>query len=300
VTIRPSAADWLGLGALVAMWGTAFVVIRLAVETVPPLTVAAGRIAAAAGLLLFAVRAAGLRLPGPGRVWIQLVVLGLIGNCVPFFLIGWGQERVPSALTGILMAVNPLVTLVLAHRFSPGESMTAARSVGFALGFAGIVVLVGPEALLEIGGGASDLARQGAVLAGALCYATNSILARRLPPIHPLVVSASVLAVAAVVILPVATFVDTPWRLAPSAASVAGIVWLGLVPTAVATIVYFRLIASAGATFFSLVNYGVPLVALVAGMLVWGEEPGLGAIAALALILAGIAIAQRSAFAARV
>ena len=150
--IGPARRDWIGLAALVLMWGTAFVFIRLGVETIPPEGVAAGRIASAALLLCAAVRLSGLRFPRLGRIWLHFLVLGIVGNALPFFLIGWGQERVDSGLSATLMAVNPLVTLVLAHRFVPGERMTPGRTAAFLVGFAVIVVLIGPEALREFGG----------------------------------------------------------------------------------------------------------------------------------------------------
>jgi len=293
--IGPARRDWIGLAALVLMWGTAFVFIRLGVETIPPEGVAAGRIASAALLLCAAVRLSGLRFPRLGRIWLHFLVLGIVGNALPFFLIGWGQERVDSGLSATLMAVNPLVTLVLAHRFVPGERMTPGRTAGFLVGFAGIVVLIGPEALREFGGSSSDVARQGAILAGAMCYAASSILVRRLPETHALVASAAVLAMASLVIVPIALVLSPPSSLSPSLGSLGAVAWLGVVPTALATIVYFRVIASAGPTFLSLVNYLVPLVALAAGFAAYAERPSWNAVAALVLVLSGIALAQARA-----
>jgi drug/metabolite transporter (DMT)-like permease len=272
------------------MWGTAFVFIRGGVETVPPMGVAAGRIAAAAAVLCLAVPLSGLKFPPPGAIWLQFLVLGIIGNVLPFYLISWGQQRVPSGLTAILMAVNPLVTLVLAHWFVAEERMTAGRTAGFALGFLGMLVLVGPEAISRIGGSPSDAVHQGAVLAGALCYALNSVLVRRLPEINALVASAAVLAMASLVVIPVAIVVVPPST--PSLASLAAVAWLGIVPTALATIVYFQVIASAGPTFLSLVNYLVPLVALLAGFAAYGEQPSWSALLALVLVFSGIGLAQ--------
>jgi drug/metabolite transporter (DMT)-like permease len=289
-----SLEDWVLLGTLVAVWGTGFFFIAAAVETLPPLSVAAARIALAAGVLLAAVRVAGLSLPRGRRAWGWFLLLGLVGNCLPFVAIGWGQERVASGLTGILMGVNPLATLVLAHAFVPGEDMTRGKTLGFLSGFAGIVVLTGPEALLELGGSPSDLARQLAVLFGAVCYATNAILTRHMPPTPALVASACTLAMASLVIVPAALFLDRPWTVAGSDTSWAAVIWLGLVTTAGATIVYFRLVASAGPTFYSLINFLIPLVALAAGVGLRGEAIPGRAFAALLLILGGLALARWS------
>ena len=171
LNMRHSLRDWVSLLTLVVVWGTAFSFIYLAVQSIPPLSVAAGRIVSAAAVLYLAVRAAGLRLPPPGRIWLHFLLLGIVGNVLPFYLISWGQERVASGVAGILMAMNPLVTLLLAHFFVHGESLSRNRVSGFLLGFAGVAVLMGPGALLGIGGEGSDVVRQGAVLGGSLCYA---------------------------------------------------------------------------------------------------------------------------------
>ena len=289
--MRPGLADWILLGTLVAIWGTGFVFIAAAVETAPALTVAAARIALGAAVLLAAVWATGRRLPR-GRIWWWFLALGVIGNCLPFFAIAWGQERIDSSLAGILMGVMPLTTLVLAHFFVDGEDMTRGKSVGFLLGFSGVVVLTGPEALLEFGGSPSELLRQLAVLLGAVCYASNAILTRHLPPTNALVASAATLSVAALVIGPAALALDRPWTLEVSPSSWLAVGWLGLVTTAAATIVYFRLIASAGPTFFSYINFLIPIVALVAGVALRHERPGWRALAALGLVLGGLALSR--------
>lgn len=287
--VRADLTDWSLLLFLVVMWGTAFAVIRLAVETISPVSVAAGRIALAAITLWVTVRVAGLRLPRGTRIWLWFLLLGIVGNALPFFLISWGQQRVESGVAGILMAMNPLVTFLLAHFFVTGEPMTRDRLAGVVLGFAGVAVLMGPEALAEVGG---DWVRQGAVFSGALCYATNSILTRRMPLVEPLVASAGVLLAATVVVVPIALALDWPLRKAPSGESLLALAWLGLVPTAIATIVYFRIIRSVGPTFLSLVNYAVPAVAVATGAVVYAERPGPQALVALALILSGIALTQ--------
>jgi len=285
--------DWVLLLALVAMWGSAFMFNKLGVATVPPATLVAGRLLIGALILLVVVHALGARLPPLGRNWLPYLVLALVGNCIPFYVIVWGQKTVDSALAGILMAAMPLVTLVLAHFFVQGERMTRKRAAGFALGFLGIVLLIGPAALTGIGGSALQVISQLAVLAGALCYATNSVLTRLMVKgNNVLIASAAMLLVAAVLMLPVALILDRPWTLTPTFSSTAAIVWLGIGPTAVATLCYFKLIGSAGPTFMSLVNYLSPPVAVFLGVTLMGEHPGVEAYTGLALILAGIALSQ--------
>jgi drug/metabolite transporter (DMT)-like permease len=264
----------------------------LSVASVPPATVVAGRLIIGALILVAVVYALGKRLPKPGRIWVPYVVLALLGNCVPFYLIAWGQLTVDSALAGILMAAMPLVTLVLAHFLVQGEHMTRNRSGGFVVGFCGIVLLIGPAAMAGFGGSALQVVSQIAILCGAFCYAGNSVLARIMLKSDVLVTSAATLLVASVVMLPLALVLDRPWGVNPDFTAVASIFWLGIGPTAFATLCYYKLIGSAGPTFMSLVNYLSPGVAVLLGVTLLGEHPGIEAYAGLALILCGIALSQ--------
>jgi drug/metabolite transporter (DMT)-like permease len=287
-----SLKDWSLLLALVAMWGSSFLFNKLSVASVPPATVVAGRLIIGALILVAVVYALGKRLPKPGRIWVPYVVLALLGNCVPFYLIAWGQLTVDSALAGILMAAMPLVTLVLAHFLVQGEHMTRNRSGGFVVGFCGIVLLIGPAAMAGFGGSALQVVSQIAILCGAFCYAGNSVLARIMLKSDVLVTSAATLLVASVVMLPLALVLDRPWGVNPDFTAVASIFWLGIGPTAFATLCYYKLIGSAGPTFMSLVNYLSPGVAVLLGVTLLGEHPGIEAYAGLALILCGIALSQ--------
>ena len=291
---KHNITHWVLLLSLAAMWGSAFMFVKLGIASVPPATLVASRLALGALLLYAVMRLRGLALPPLGRRWIPFAVLAIVGNSAPFYLISWGQQFIDSALAGILMAVMPLTTLLLAHFFVAGERMRANRAVGFSVGFSGILVLMGPAVLSGLGGSLLEVTAQATVLAGALCYAANSVMARRLVATDFLVTSTSVLIVATIVTAPLALVLDRPWTLAPSVSSAAAIIWLGIGPTALATLLYFRLIAAAGPTFMSLVNYLSPLVALLAGVLLLGEKPGLTAFAGLGLILLGIGLSRRS------
>lgn len=284
--------DWVLLFALVAMWGSAFMFIKIGVATVPPATIAAGRLVIGALVLVAVVYARGLRLPSLGSAWRQYALLAVIGNAVPFYLIAWGQQEIDSALAGILIAIMPLATLVLAHYFVHGEHITRNRAIGFVLGFLGIVLLMGPAALTGLAGSTLQIVSQLAVLAGALCYAANTVVARLSVKGDVLVASAGVLLLASMMMVPIALVLDRPWTLAPSAASIAAVVWLGIGATGIPTICYFALIGSAGPTFMSLVNYVSPCVALMLGVVIMNEEPGPNAYAGLALILSGIGLSQ--------
>lgn len=287
-----TARDWGLLAALVALWGSNFMFIKLGVTAVPPATLVATRLVIGAVILVAVVRAMGYTFPPLGRAWMPYVMLAVVGNCMPFWFITWGQKSLDSALAGILMAIMPLTTLLLAHFFVPGEHMTRNRVAGFGLGFLGIVVLMGPAALAGLGGSPVEILAQLSVLAGALCYAVNGILIRVTLKGDVMVASAAIIAVAAVVSVPVALVLDQPWRLAPGAGALWVLLWIGIGPTAIATLVHLKLIGTAGPTFMSLINYCIPVVATFFGVMLLGEQPGAAAYAGLALILSGIALSQ--------
>ena len=284
--------DWGLLAALVVLWGTNFMFIKLGVAAVPPATLVATRLVIGAVILIAVIRAMGYIFPPVGRAWLPYVVLAVVGNCMPFWFITWGQKSIDSALAGVLMAIMPLTTLLLAHFFVAGEHMTRYRVAGFLLGFMGIVVLMGPAALDGLGGSPIEILAQLSVLAGALCYAVNGVIIRVALKGEVMVASAAIIAIAAVISVPVALAVDQPWRLDPSWTAVSILAWIGIGPTAIATLVHLKLIGSAGPTFMSLVNYCIPVVALLVGVALLGEEPGANAYWGLLLILAGIALSQ--------
>jgi drug/metabolite transporter (DMT)-like permease len=281
---------------LVVLWGTAFMFIRIAVGEIGPLALTAGRLAVAALVLNGWLWLSGERYPRDLARWSRFLLLAIVGSALPFTAISWGQQVVSSGTAGLLMGVIPLLTLVLAHHYAPGERMRANQLIGFVTGFTGIAVLTGPDALRGLGGGSEIVMRQAAILLGALCYAVNAILIRRLPSTPPLVSSAAVISLAAAMMLPLgfreaADYVDA------SRGAIASVVWLGAAGTALATWVVYRLILRAGATFASLMNYLIPCVALISGAALLGETVESRALFALFLILAGIALSQLHALA---
>jgi drug/metabolite transporter (DMT)-like permease len=282
--------------ALTAMWGSAFLLTKVAVGGMPPGWVVAGRLLLAAALLLPLAAWQGGLGRTDSRAWVFLALIALLGNALPFWLIAWGQRGIDSGLSGILMAVMPLAVLGLAHLFVPGEGLTRRRLAGFALGFAGVAVLLGPEALGERAAGADigapePLRAMLAVLGGALCYAVSAILARLRPAQGALPTAALVTLLAALMALPTAVAIDpTPARV-PTWSAVAALIGLGVFSTATAAVVYFRLIASAGPSFAAQLNYLIPPWAVAMGVLFLGESPQPNHLYGLGLILAGVLIA---------
>ena len=293
LTSRP-LAHWLLLLALVAMWGSSFMFTSIAVNALPPATVVAARLWIAAlglgGALIFQ----GGRLPASPVHWRFFVICAVVGNVLPFWLISWGQQHIPSGLAGLLMAIMPLTTLVLAHLFVEDERLSGIRVLGFAIGFSGIVVLVGPNVLLELRGVGSVLLAELAVLAGAVCFAANAIISRRRPATAPLEAAAGVVLASSLLMVPVAAAADQPWQLSLTAPAAGAVAFLGIVSTGIATVVYFRLISIAGPSFLSLINYLIPIWAMGLGVVALGERPGWPALVALVLVLLGIALSEMS------
>lgn len=286
---------WALLACLVLIWGTTYIGLKIALTGFGPLTVIAARLILASVVLLAIAAAAGTRLPRGARAWGWMLWLAMLGNCLPFYFITWGTQHIDSSLAGILVAVMPLAVLVLAHFALDTERITPPKAAGFLLGFLGVAVLLGPELPAVGGSGGQLLAGQLAVLLGALLYAANAVSARRMPPLDPIAVSLATLLIASVVMVAAALVVREPIPESPPAAAVWAVVWMGVFPTAVATIAYFELIRIAGPTFMSLTNYLTPGIGVVLSIAVLGEQPGWEAYVGLALILAGVALAQARA-----
>ncbi len=291
-THRP-LAHWLLLFALVAMWGSSFLFTKIAVSHLQPTTVVAARLAIAALFLIAGLLAAGRRLTAAPRLWTSFSIMAVVGNALPFWLISWGQQRIDSGLAGILMAVMPLSTIVLAHLFVEGERLGWRKGLGFVTGFLGIVVLMGPEALAELEGSGSALTAELAVLGGAVCYAVNTIIARRRPASDAWTAATGVAVAASVIMLPVAVATGEPAGARLPLSALAAVGFLGIVSTGIATIVYFKLITAAGPSFLSLINYLIPIWAVALGIVAADERPHWTALAALVLVLLGIAVSER-------
>jgi drug/metabolite transporter (DMT)-like permease len=279
--------------ALAIIWGTSFLFTKIAVGGLPPDWVVAGRLIMAALLLLPLAWILAVRPTGGGRLWIFYFLISIFGNILPFSLITWGQTYIDSGLAGILMAVMPLATLGLAHFLVPGERLTPYRAAGFVLGFLGVMVLMGPDALADLTNGQGHLLPMLAVLGGAISYAVSSILARLRPPSDALFSAASTTSLSSLMMVTILGATGGFQALAvPGSSSLVAVILLGVFATAIATILYFRLVKSAGPSFTSQLNYLIPLWAVGVGMIFLGEEPQANHLYALGLILSGLLVTQ--------
>ena len=272
---------------LVALWGTSFMVTAISVDTIDPISVVFYRLVLGAAVLTLAVYAGGQIIPLEWRTWGGFLVMAIAGNALPFFLISWGQQTVDSGVAGMIMAIMPLLTMVLAHYFVANEKLNRYKIIGFALGISGIILLLGPV----FKGGGREFWSGLAIFAAATCYAVNSILIKRLPRFNPMVGACGVLIMASLVMLPV-WLLAAPENNSISQDSMMAVVWLGVGPTGVATIILFLVVDRAGPTFLSTINYLIPVVAFFCGTWLLSEPVSWQHFMALATILGGIGVTR--------
>jgi len=287
--------NWLLLITLGVFWGASFMGSKFALTGSPPLWVAAFRIVIGAVALTLLAYALGRRLPAfnsktDRRIWLHALGMAVFTNAVPFTLLSWGQVYVTSGFAGITMAVVPLLVLPLAHFLVAGDRMGLRKGIGFVIGFLGTIVLIGPDAFELSGASWEPMARLSCVGA-ACCYAIGSITTRLCPPTSTMGFASAGLILASLMIVPVALIVEGVPGIAPAPA-LLGVAFLGLITTALATLMLVTVINSAGPSFMSLVNYQVPLWAVVFGVVLLGENLPAQFIYALGLILIGVAISQ--------
>lgn len=288
MTTQPTLSNWLSIAALGVIWGGTFMVVAIALQGFGPLTVACARTTLGAISLLMLMRVMGRPMPSERAVWGYLAVIGVLNSALPFALLSWGQQYVPSAFAGISMAALPLFVLPLAHQFTD-EKMSPRKAIGVGLGFIGAAVLIGPGAI-RIGQGIEPLA-QLACIAAALSYAVSSVLTRRCPPVDSISMAALTLVVGSVCLIPAMLVIEGVPQWSHGQAGFA-IIFLGLVPTAFAALLRVQVIRTAGSVFMTLVNFQVPVWSMLFGALVLSELLPLRFFVALALILIGLLISQ--------
>ncbi|KPD13123.1 DMT family transporter [Phaeobacter sp. 11ANDIMAR09] len=298
MSTSPGTANWIKLIILGLIWGSSFMAVTLALQGLGPVTIAAVRISLGAASLLAIISVMRIGLPslhnGQGRViWLCALGMGFFTNALPFTLLSWGQTYVASGFAGVCMAVVPLFVLPLAHVLVPGERMTLNRALGFAIGFSGVLTLIGFKAFASAGSDFESLARL-ACLAAALCYAIGSIITRLCPSVNLLSLSAAALSCGAVMIVPMALWQEGLPSL-PQGQSLLAVLYLGLVPTALAQVLLVQVARSAGPSFLSTVNYQVPVWSVFFGALLLNETLPPQLFAALILILGGLLLSRAPA-----
>jgi len=281
--------NFLWLLFLAALWGPSFLFIKVAVAEIPPLTLVLGRVGLAAAVLYVVLRTQGRNLPQFGRIWQHFAFVALVHNAIPFVLFGWGEQYIDSALAAILNGTTPLFTLVLAHLFTTDDRMTPTKTVGTFIGFAGLLLLIAPSLL---GGVQATTWGLIAIAVAAACYAVAIIYSRRnLRGLPPLVAPTAQLFLATLFLFPLALLIEQPYRLpSPSWPALGSLLILSIFGTALAFVVYYRIMERTSATYLSMVTYLVPVFGVILGVLVLNEQLGWNAYLGCALILLGVMI----------
>ena len=290
-TNRPmTAREWGMLLTLSLVWGGSFFFNEIAVRQLPVFTVVVCRVGLAAVILLAVLRLTGQRLPRSGKVWAAFFGMGMLNNVIPFSLIVAGQQSVASGVASILNAATPLFGVIFAHLLTQDEKLTTLKLAGVIVGFLGVAVMIGPDAISGLGG---NLAAQMMILAGAASYAFAGIFGRRFKAmgVLPMATATGQVIASSIILLPLVLVIDRPWTLpAPGWDAIAALIGVAAISTAFAYFLYFRILASAGATNLLLVTFLIPISAILLGTAFLSEALLPRQIAGMALIGLGLSL----------
>lgn len=279
--------DWLLLILLSLLWGGSFFFAKIAVSAVPPLTVALCRVVLSAAALLALARVLQIRMPREVAFWRDAFAMGLLNNAIPFSLIFWGQQAIGAGLASILNATMPVFTVLIAHFCTADERAGPLKLIGVLAGMAGVAVMIGQDAVAGLG---DHLWAEIAILAAALSYGFASVFGRRFKARPPLVVAAAQLTASSCWLLLPVLILDRPWSLPlPATNVISSIVGLALLSTALAYLIFFRILRRAGSTNLSLVTLLIPVSAILLGVAFLGEVLEPHHLAGMALIALGLA-----------
>jgi drug/metabolite transporter (DMT)-like permease len=271
------------LALLALIWGGSFTLIKVAIDTVPPVTMVATRVSVAALLLVLLARMRGYALPQDRATWAAFFVQGLLQSVLPFTLISWGEEHIASGLAGVLNATPPMfVLLITLGTQCAGGRVGTQKILGIGVGLAGVLVIIGAEALRGVGT-AAPLAQS-----AVLCYALAPMWARRFAQSPPIIAAAGSMSCATLLMLPASLVIDRPWTLAPTPAAVGAVAVLALLCTAIAMIVYFRLVRTLGALATTSGSYLRAGFSVALGIVFLGESFTSSTLAGMVLIIAGV------------
>ena len=276
---------------LAVVWSSSFLAIKVGLETMGPLTLVAVRMVIGTSVMLIVLRFFSLSLPKDLRSWGVFFVCGMMGNIIPFSLISFGELHVDSGLAALLMGIAPVATVLFAPLVHRDEKLNVGAVAGIAIGVVGLVVLIGPEALKGLG---SQLSGQAAILGAALCYAFTTLFVRRFAAQPALVMAAGSMLTGTVVIVGLAyTFETPPQEFPVFSRSLGAALYLGLFPTALATLIYFYLVPRLGAGRVSQINFVVPLGGTILGVIFLGESLRANTLVALLLVMTAVFLVTR-------
>lgn len=272
--------------ALATLWGASYTFIKVGVETIPPVTLIAARTLIAGGLLLVVIRSRGLRLSKDAATWRRFLFQACINSVIPFTLIAWAERTVDAGLATILNSTSPIFAFLLTAVMTRHEMVTARKLFGVFAGIAGTCLIIGVQALDGLG---RELWAQLAIVAATICYAGAAIFGRTFKTLDPIMPAAGSLICGAAILVPVSFAVDQPWMLAPSRQSVLALLGLSVFSTALAFVIYFRLVQTLGSVGTTSQSYLRVPIGVAIGAIFLGETLTSTAGAGLACVIIGVA-----------
>ena len=270
---------------LATLWASSYSFIKIAVASIPPLTLMAARTAIAGAILLAILHARGLRLPRDGRTWRQFAIQACLNSVVPFTLIAWGQQTVDASLATILNSTSPIFTFLLTALVTRHEPVTGRKLFGVAAGVLGIALIVGLQALHGLG---REVWAQLALVLAAVFYAGAAIFGKSFKGLDPMMPAAGSLLFGAAFLIPASLVVDRPWTLAPTFSSVLALLALAVFSTALAFVIYFRLVQTLGSVGTTAQAYVRVPIGVALGVLFLGENLSPSAVAGLVCVVAAV------------
>lgn len=280
--------NYLMLLVLGTVWGSSFLFIKVALLGFDPATLALLRTIIGGAFLIAVAWLTSKRPPAERRLWVALLVIGLVGNALPFVMINTGQQHIDSSLGAILITTVPLFTLGLAHFFSD-DKFTWRKLVGVVFGFAGVLVLIGPAALKGL---TPELGGQLLVIGGSACFAAALVISRRtMSDVDPAVSAGWSLAMGAALLLPVSFAIGDPMASRPTLVATGALLALSVFSTGLNILLLFVLIKRTGPNFVAMNNYIAPVVGVAWGAIFLSEPVTWLKVLAMVIILAGIGIA---------
>jgi drug/metabolite transporter (DMT)-like permease len=283
---RPRAVDLVLLLTLASCWAASYTFIKIGVATIPPVTLIAARTVLASVLLLALMRARGIRLPGDGATWRHFMVQSCLSAVAPFLLIAWAEQTVDAGLATILNATTPIFAFLFTWAISRHEAVSSRKLFGVIVGLAGICFIIGLDALSGLG---RDVLGQLAVVAASACYGMAVIFGRRFNTLDPMIPALGSLLCGAFVLVPLSLVVDRPWTLAPAPSSLLAVAGLAVISTALALVIYFRLLRTLGSVGTTSQAYLRAPIGVAFGIVFLGESLAPSAALGLACVIIGVA-----------
>jgi drug/metabolite transporter (DMT)-like permease len=274
------------LGALATLWAAAYTFIKIGIETIPPVTLIAARTLIAGSLLVLILHLRGVSLPRDWSSWRTFAIQACLNSAIPFTLIAWGERQVNAGLATVLNSTAPIFVFLLTVAITRHELVTLRKLLGVVSGMAGVCLIIGTEALSGFG---EQLLAPLAIVAATICYAGAAIFGKTFKDLNPILPAVGSLICGAAILLPASLVIEQPWTLMPSRASILALIGLSVFSTALALVIYFRLVHTLGSVGVTSQAYLRVPIGVAIGVVFLGEQLTMVALLGLACVVVGVA-----------